>query len=119
DVERAHLAILHRHHAGGVEAADVAAGDADIGRGYLAVGHQLGFLERALDRADRRVDVDDDAFLQPLRFVRAHAEDLERAVGPELGDEARHLRRADIQRDDEILFFFWHQPLTRRANPFG
>src|SRR5438105_3719456 len=50
DVARTHLAVLDRHHAGRIEAADVAAGDADEGRDDLAVGHQLRLLERALDR---------------------------------------------------------------------
>jgi len=71
DVERVHLAVLDRHHAGRVEAADVAAGDADEGRGDLGVGHQLGFLERALHRADGGLDVHHHALLQALRLVPA------------------------------------------------
>ena len=49
-----------------VEAADVAAGDAGERRGDLAVGHQLGFLERALDRRHGGLDVDHHALLQAL-----------------------------------------------------
>ena len=119
DVEHADLAVLHRNHAGGVEAADVAAGDADEGRADLAIGHQLRFLERALDRGHRGLDVDHHAFLQPLGLVRAHAEDVERAVGADLGDEARDLRGADVQRDDQVFAFLGHQPFTRTANPLG
>ena len=66
DVHHAHLAVLHRDHAGGVEAADMAPGDADVGRGDLAVGHELRFLEGALDRGHGGFDVDHHAFLQSL-----------------------------------------------------
>ncbi len=116
DVERADFAVLHRHHAGGVEAADVAAGDADIGRGDLAIGHQLGFFQRPLDRRHGGLDVDDHTLLQPLGLVRAHAEDLERAVRPELRDQARHLRSADVERNDQVFIFFWHVGFTPRLS---
>jgi hypothetical protein len=33
---------------------------------WICVGHQLGFLERALDALDRRLDVDHDPFLRPF-----------------------------------------------------
>ena len=64
DVERADLAVLDRHHAVRVEAPDVAAGDAGERRGDLAVGHQLGLLERALDRGHGGLDVHHHALLQ-------------------------------------------------------
>ena len=114
DVEHADLAVLHRDHPRGIEAPDVAAGDADESRADLAVGHQLGFLERALDRGHRRLDVDHDALFQAFRFVRAHAQDVER-----LGHQARHLRGADVQRDHQVLVFLRHQPFTRTAKPLG
>jgi hypothetical protein len=100
------------------------AGDADEGRADLAVGHQLGFLEGALDRSDGRLDVDHHALLQSLRLVPAHAEDLERGVRPQLGHQAGDLRGADIQRHDEVLVVARHgaQPFgpgTRKAKPFG
>ena len=133
DIERRDFPVLDRDHAGGVEALDVAAGDAGESRGDLAVGHQFGFLERALDRADRRLDVDDHALLETFGLMAAHAENLEVPVGPELRDQRHHLRGADVQADDEFLGFLCHvsgQPFafaaparsnsgTRRAKPFG
>ena len=43
-------------------------------------GHQLRFLDRALDRLHRGVDIDDHTALQPARRMRADADDLDRAV---------------------------------------
>lgn len=81
-VGRRDLLVLDRHHAARVEAADVAAGDAREDLADLAVGHQLRFFERFLDRLDGRLDVDDHAFLQPLGLGLAHADDLVGAVRP-------------------------------------
>ena len=72
--------FLDRDHAARVEAADVAAGDAGVDLGDPAVRHQLGFLEHALDRRHRRLDVDDDALLQPARRLRAEPDDVELAL---------------------------------------
>ena len=111
DVERAHFALLDRHHPGRVEAADVAAGNADEGRGDLAIRHQLGFLQRALDRGDRGLDVDHHPLLQSLRLVPAHAEDLERAVGAQLGDQAGYIGGSDVEGHDEVLVVLGHSAL--------
>ena len=132
-IERGDFPVLDCDHAGRVEAPDVAAGDAGENRSDLAVGHQLGFFQGALDRADRRFDVDDDTFLKALGLVAAHAENLESPVGPDLRDQRHHFRGADVQADDEFLGFLCHvsgQPFafavparsnsgTRRAKPFG
>jgi hypothetical protein len=48
-VGRRHFLVLDGHHAAGIEAADMAARDAGIDIADLAVGHQLGFFQRALD----------------------------------------------------------------------
>src|SRR2546422_6233686 len=103
DVDRRHVLVLDRHHPGRVEALDVAAGDPGENALDLAVGHQFGFLERALDGVDGRLDVYDDAFLQTLGLVAAHAYDVHAAVGKQLRDHRYHLRGADVQRDDEVL----------------
>ena len=95
-----------------VEAADVAAGDAGVDLADPAVGHQLGFLEHALDRRHRRLDVDDDALLQAARRLRAEADDVERAVGRDLGDDRDDLRRADVEADDQILVVLHHRSCT-------
>ena len=140
DVLLGDLAILDRHHAARIDALDMAAGDTGIDVADLAVGHQFGLFQRALDRVDRRLDVDDHAFLESLRRMAAHADDLEAAVRLHFGDDRRDLRRADVETDDQILVFLGlaHQPLLvflppprycssgsgfssgmRTANPFG
>ena len=81
DVAGADLFVANRDDAVRVQAADVAAGDARQHAVDLAAGHELGFLDRALDRLHRRLDVDDDAALQPARRIRADADDLEPIVG--------------------------------------
>src|SRR5450755_1341041 len=48
DVTGTYFLVLDRDNSVGVQAADVAAGDAGVYRMYLAVGHQLGFLDGAL-----------------------------------------------------------------------
>ena len=50
---------------------------AGVHRVDLAAGHQLGFLDRALDRLHGRFDVDDDALLEAARGMRADADHLD------------------------------------------
>jgi hypothetical protein len=45
----------------------------------LAIGHELGLFQCALDRVDRRLYVHHHAFLEPARRRAAHANDLEAA----------------------------------------
>ena len=67
DVAVGDLAVADGHDAVGVEAAHMAAGDAGEHRVDLAPGHELGFLDRALDRLHRGLDVDHDALLEAPR----------------------------------------------------
>ena len=67
------LLVLDRDHAAGVEAADMASGDARVNIADLAVGHQFGFLKRALNRVHRGFDIDDHAFAHAAGFVLAQA----------------------------------------------
>ncbi len=53
-----------------VEALDVLAADADEGPVDLPAGQPFGVLDRAGDRVDRLVDVDDDALLEARRRAR-------------------------------------------------
>src|SRR6266581_2808775 len=108
DVDRRHLLVLDRDHPRRVEALDVAAGDPGENALYLAVGHQLSFLERALDRVHRRFDVHDHAFLQAFGLVAAHADDVQAPVGKQFRDHRHHLGGADVQSDDEVLVFPRH-----------
>ena len=87
-----------------LQAADVAAGDAGVDRVDLAAGHQLGFLDRALDRLHGRLDVDDHAALQAARRVRADADDLDRPPRRDSPTMRDDLRRADVEADDQVSF---------------
>jgi hypothetical protein len=70
----------------------------------LDAGHQLGFLDRLLDRVDRRLEVDDDAAADAARFGDAEADDVEPLAVEHLADDGRHLRRADVEPDQISLF---------------
>jgi hypothetical protein len=106
DIAVGDFAIADRDHAMRVEAAHVAAGDAGVDRVDLAVGHQLGFLDRALDRLHGGFDVDDHALLQAARWLAAHADDLDRAVGRDLAHQRHHLGGADVEPDDDVSVGF-------------
>ena len=69
----------------------------------LAVGHQLGLFDRALNRLHGRLDVDHHALLQAARGLRAHADDLDGALGGDLADQRQHLGGADVQSDDDVF----------------
>ena len=60
-IGRGHLSVLDRHHATGVDAADVAAGDAGVDPRDFAVGHQLGLFQGLLDALHGGVDIDHHA----------------------------------------------------------
>ena len=100
-----HFLVLDRHHAVRVEALDVAAGDAGIDLADLAVGHQFGFFQRALDGVDGGLDVHHHAFLQAARRVLADADDLQPAVGQDFRHHGDDFRGADIQPDDQCFLF--------------
>ena len=127
------LAVLagDGNHAAAVEALDVRPGQREVHRVDLDAGHQLGLLDRLLDRFDRRLEVDDDAAPDAARLGDAEADDVERrrrrAVSP---TTRRHLRGADVEAD-QIPFFSRHYgrpcslfsstglPRLRAARRFG
>ena len=74
--------------------------------GDPAIRHQLGLLQHALDRPHRGLDVDDHALAQPARRLGAEPDDVEAAVGTDLGDDRDDLRRADVEADDHVLVSF-------------
>ena len=106
DVLARDLAVLagHRDHAAAVEPLDVRAGQREVHRVDLDAGHQLGFLDRLLDRVDRRLEVDDDAAPDAARLGDAEADDVEPVAVENLADDGRHLRRADVEPDQIPLF---------------
>ena len=97
DVALHHLLVLDRDDAVRIEAAHVAAGDAGIHRVDLAAGHELGFLDRALNGLHGGLDVDHHALLQAARGMAADADDLQRAVGLDFADDGDDLAGADVQ----------------------
>src|SRR5690606_702314 len=86
-----------------IAALGVAAADAGVDRADLAAGHQLGLLDRALDRLHRGLDVHHHAALHAARFVAADADHLDLVAGLVLAHQRRHLGRADVQAHDQRL----------------
>src|SRR5690606_30756783 len=72
----------------------------------LAAGHQLGLLDRTLDRLHGRLDVDHHAALEPARFVAADADHLDRVAGGILAHQRHHLGGADVEANDEGFVAF-------------
>src|SRR5262245_56240487 len=83
-----------------IEATNVAPCDAGVDLVDVASGHQLGFLDSALDRLHGRFDVHDHALLEATRSVRADTDDLDVVVGRQLPDDRCNLARADVETDD-------------------
>jgi len=129
DVEFRDLLLAHHHHAVGVLALDVGAGNAGIDFLDLAARHQLDFLDGPRDRVNRRLDADHDALLDAfvlgfLELVAADAEHRELPLGIEFGGDGDDLRGADVEADDEVAFAFLAHDFrsdcwTRSAKPFG
>ena len=84
--------------AAAIHAADVAAGHAHHGRFHGNPGDAFGLLERAANRTDRSVEIDDQALARTPGFRSAQAQKLGPAV-LEAGDERARLGAADVQRD--------------------
>ena len=95
------FAVFERDHAAAAEALDVASGDARVDVGDFSASHGFGLIDGALNRLNRRLDVDDDALSQPLRRVRADADDVD-AVFSQLTDDCADLRRADVEADENL-----------------
>ena len=103
DIVGTDLLIPDCHDAMRIQAADMAAGDSGIHGVNIATGHQLGRLDRPLDRMHGGFDVDDDTLLEAPRGMRADANDLDAAVIAHLADDGDDLGRADVQADDQVL----------------
>ena len=91
----------HRMHAAIVEAADVAAGHAEIDVADFHVGHLLGFDDGVAHVLLGLGRVRDLALAHAARARLAKADDIQRAVGALLAHDGADLRRADFQADDD------------------
>ena len=96
-----------------VEALDVLPADADEGAVDLPARQPLGALDGVGDRADRLVDVDDDALLEPRRRDGPVAHDREPPVAADLADQRADLGRADVDADQDRFPF--HLPVVPRC----
>ena len=77
---------------------------AEVHRVDLDAGHQLGFLDRLLDRIDRGLEVDDHAAADAARLGNAEADDVEAARRSMISPTtAGHLRGADVEPDQVSL----------------
>src|SRR5690606_15989142 len=113
DVAGADLVVADGDHAVGVEAVDVRTGDAGVHRQDLAAGHQLGLLDRALDRLHGGLDVGHHALLQAARRMVPDADDLDIAVAAVLGHDGEDLRGADVQPHDQVVVALLHRFVFR------
>ena len=97
-----------------VEALDVRPDSAEVDRVDLDAGHQLGLVDRLLDRLDRGLEIDDDTAADAARLGDAEADDVERRVVEQFADHGGDLRGADVQADRDIVLFgplaFWLLP---------
>ena len=100
--------VLDRHHAAGVQATDMAAGDARADTLNLAVGHQLGFLQSLLNALHRGIDIHDHATLQAVAGCHTQTCQLELAAAHDFSHDHHDLGRADIQPNNHILVFSCH-----------
>src|SRR5690606_31325047 len=92
----ADFAFADRGDALRVAALHVVAGDGGVDRTDLATGHQLGFLDGALDRLHGGFDIYHHTALETTRFVRADANHLDRTARRVLAHQRHHLGGADI-----------------------
>jgi hypothetical protein len=81
-----------------VDAAHVAAGNANTGRLDRNANDAFGFFDGAADRADREIEIDDLAFAPAFGFGGAERGEFHGAVFVLLADERTGLGAADIER---------------------
>src|SRR6185503_7105096 len=112
------LAVLagHGDDAAAVEPFDVRPRQRQVHRVDLDASHQLGFLDRFLDRVDRRLEVDHDAAPDAARFGDTDADDVDRLAADDLADDRRHLRSADVEPDQ--ISFFSRQAVSPQTSNF-
>src|ERR1700722_189334 len=103
----AHVVALHvarprayGNAAAAVDAAHMRAGYADQRRFHRDAGERFGFLDRAANRADREIEVDDLASAPAFGFRRAQGREFHAAVFVQFADQCAGFCAADVQRYD-------------------
>ena len=104
----AHFLVLDRHHAPGIDAFDMAAGNADVDRIDLHARHQFRFLDGFFDRFHGAVDVHHHALFQAVRGADADADDVDLSVFLHLAYDGADLGCSQVQPDEHIVRFFYH-----------
>ena len=118
------VAVFRQHDAAAiVETLNVRAGDADINAANHDVALLLGIDHGFVHAFHGRLEIDDLAFAHAARRRLAHAENLDRAVGPAFADDDTNLRGANFETDHQIAtrhfsfllsFLDWNRPLEFR-----
>ena len=90
------LAVFHRHHAAGIQTANVSAGDADVDIGHLAIGHCCSFAHGSRNRVGGGININHHALAQTERRLLAKADDIELTSGINLCDQCDDFRGADV-----------------------
>ena len=119
DVTSGHFLVPNGDNSVGVEASHMAARDTRVHRMYVAARHQFGFFDCALNRVHRRLDVDDDTFLQAARRLGPDPNDLDVAVVGDLADDRDNLGRADVEAHYQFFvnaLLHIRAPLVMRAS---
>ncbi len=107
-VGRRPFLVLDRDDAARVDALDVAARDAHVDRIDLHAGHELGILDRFLDRLHGAVDVHDHAFFQSVRGADPDADDIDLPPVFYFAHDGADLGRPEVQSHEHIVRFFYH-----------
>ncbi len=102
------FAVLDRHHAAGIDAANMAAGDAGVDAGYLAVGHQFSLFERLLDALHSRVNVDHHAALEAVAVGNAETGQLQFSARQDFCHHGHDLAGSNVESHHQIFIFFGH-----------
>ena len=111
DVFPRHFCLLECHDTLTVLRRDMAAGDAGIDGIDLDRRHQLGFLNRFLDRFHRTLDIDHDAFAEPSRRAGSDPDDVERPLIGDFRNYGADLRGPDVQSHKNLITLR-HSPHT-------
>ena len=74
-----------------IHTADVAAGNSGIHRMNLTAGHEFSLFNRALNRLNRRLNVDYSAFLETTGFMASYSDNIQTAIGIDIAHNRHHL----------------------------
>jgi len=98
-----HFLVFDCDHSTGIEAADVIPGDTGIHIANLAVGHELSFFKRPLNRVHGGLDIDHHSFAHSAGFMLAQAKHFKASLRQYFGNDSNYFAGADIEGDDQIL----------------